>query len=259
MAENGYYTSLGLGAYRASEYHVAVLPKAWKRDGTVRGVIFCHGAGQDGRAAVGYDSGAGTFTTQSQRALVAGIAAAGLPVLAVDAGGAGTWGNDTGIAAITDAKTYLQGTLGAKTGSVLLLGVSMGGLNCLTWARANLASVAAFAGIMPVSDLTDIHANNRGGNTAAINTAYGGTYVDSTQRATHNPAFFAATGLAGLHYKAWYGASDTIVIPSTVTGVAAAIGATASTVSLAGQNHGETLVGTAPVADVVAFLQANAA
>lgn len=245
------WSSYGLDAYHAGEAHVAVIPKGYRYDGTVRGVLFCHSRGGDATQ--------GFLPTASTYAVIQAVARAGFPVLTTDLGGTDTWGNDTAIARLTEAKTYLQGAAwNAKAGTVLLLGQSMGALAMLNWARQNLASVAAAVGLVPVSDLNDVYANNRGGFAAGIDTAYGGSYVDSTQKALHNPAYFATLGdLAGLNYQAHYGSSDTIVIPSTVTGLVSAIGGTASAVNVGAYDHSTTLdhINTATL---TAFLAAHA-
>jgi pimeloyl-ACP methyl ester carboxylesterase len=258
MPPSGYMASMGYNVVRASEWHTFVLPKNWQRDGSKRGVIYCHGAGQDARAAAGWDKAQPNTPATNQRLLAGKIAAAGFPLVAIDAG-LDAWGNDTAITAMGQAQTYLQGALGAKAGKILMLGVSMGNLTALNYTRQNRALVAAVVGIMPLSDLNHYFVNS--GNAASVNAAYGGAYSDTTNAGGlwHNPTKYAAADLAGLAYKAWYGASDTIVPPATVTNVLSLIGGTASGVSLAGQVHGETLVGAVNADDVVAFLLANEA
>lgn len=238
----------GTGYYYTAEGHLALLPKTWKGDGTVRGIIYCHGAIQTEAQMIDATNYPGLVS------IMRAIADAGFPVLGIYAGG-DQWGNATGKARVTDGVTYLQGTLGAKAGKVALIGGSMGGLTILNWAKDNLASVACAVGIVPVSDVSDMVTNNRGSLAASINTAYS-TWNEATMGATYNPHTYAASGLAGLRYKCWYGASDTIVIPSTVTDVVSAIGATATGVSVAGDHT--TALNNIPPADVVSFLNTYA-
>lgn len=241
---NGFTSSVGAGM-------TTVLPKSWRGDGTVTGVVYCHGSGQDSRAVVGFDL-AGNGPAVNQQHLVQQVALAGFPVLSIDAAG-NAWGNDNAIAAVAAARAHLQTTLGAKPGKVLLVGVSMGGLTCLNWARQHRDQCAGFAGIMPVSDLQNYYANS--GNAAGVDAAYGGRYDDNVAGLTHNPTRYTADILA-LPYRAWYGSADTIVPPITVTNLARAI--YGQTTELPGQVHGETLIGAVDPTELIAFLRANA-
>lgn len=243
-----YATHCATGAYYTAEGSLAMLPKRWLADGTVRGCLYMHGATSDEKQMIDYTNAPGLL------AILAAVANAGYPILGVYAGG-DQWGNATAQARMDDAKTYLQGTLGAKSGSVVLIGGSMGGLAVQNWAKAHAASTACIVGITPVSDVNDIKTNNRGGLAASINTAYGGSYVEATYGATYNPHTYAATGLAGIPYKAWYGTSDAIVISTTVTDTVTAAGASASAVAVAG-DHGSA-PGNIPPADVVSFIGAH--
>lgn len=244
----GYATFRDVGAYYTAEGSLLMLPKRWLGDGTVRGVLFMHGATNTETQMID------NTNYPSLRAILAAVAQAGYPVLGVYAGG-DQWGNATAQARMDDAKTYLQGTVGAKTGSVVLIGGSMGGLACQNWAKAHAATTACIVGLVPVSDLNDIKTANRGGLAASVNTAYGGSYVEATYGATYNPHTYAATGLAGIPYKAWYGASDTIVLPATVTDVCTAAGASATAVSVTGGH--DTALDNIPPADVVSFIGAH--
>lgn len=240
---SGVRTTAGTGAYATGESHMACVPSAWKADGSKMGILYLHGATYTETQIMN------GVSFPALKAIISALVVAGYPVLGIYAGG-DAWGNSTAKARISDGKTYLQGTLGAKAGKIGLLGGSMGGLATLNWAKDNLSSVACAAGLVPVSDVSDIHTNNRGSLAASINTAYS-TWNEGTYGATYNPHTYAATGLAGLRWKAWYGATDTIVIPATVTDVVTAIGATASGVSVAG-DHTTAIASIAP-AGVVAY------
>lgn len=238
----------GSGDYYTGEGHMVLLPKRWLGDGTVRGILYLHGATQNETQMIDATNYSALTT------MLRTIADAGWPILGIYAGG-DKWGNSTGKARVTDGVTYLQGTIGAKAGKVALIGGSMGGLTILNWAKDNLSSVACAVGLVPVSDVSDMVTNNRGSLAASINSAYS-TWNEATMGATYNPHTYASTGLTGLRYKAWYGASDTVVISSTVTDVVTAIGATASGVSVTGDHN--SAVGNIPVTDVVSFLQTYA-
>lgn len=196
------------------EQNLALLPKAYPRDGSVRGVIYCHGALSTETQVLG-------TTFPNTAAIVAAIANI-YPTLACRFSG-DAWANDAAIAKVALAKTYLQGTVGAKSGKVFLLGGSMGGALAMAYARANPTLVAGLILLEPVSDLQDIATNNRGSLAASLNAAYSGGYSDATYGATHNPTTFASS-LAAIPVQTWYATDDATVIPATVTAVMTAIG-----------------------------------
>lgn len=231
------------------ESNLALLPKGYLRDGTRRGIVFCHGAGVTELYAIDQSS-------PNMAALLRAIVDAGYPVLASLCAG-NNWGNDGGIAKVSAARTYLQGTLGAKSGKVILIGNSMGGCLSYAWARANLTSVACIVGILPVSDLNDIVTNNRGGLGAEASGAYSGGYSEATYGATHNPVNFAAQ-LSGLPIQAWSASDDTIVVPSTVTAFAAGVGSSVETHNTLTGGHSDSTYGQISAATVLTFLAAHA-
>lgn len=222
-------------------------PRDYAMDGTVRGVIFSHGAG--GNEAVPFGSTQSTNVSAVMRE-VASI----YPVLSCTFTGQQHWGNDAALTALTDAVNFLKGTFGAKTGKVLLIGQSMGHLHIANWARANPSLVAGIVGILPVSDLNDLVTNNRGSTAAAINAAYGGAYSESTNGPTKNPANYAATGLVGIPWRGYYASDDTLVLPGTVTGLASSIGSTATATSLGTGGHADGPVANVDIAQLLTFL-----
>lgn len=230
------------------EQNLSMLRKADPRDGTRRGVIFLHGAG--GLETQAIDAGSYPNLTGIIRA----IADAGYPVLSARQTGDG-WANDATITKIGLAKTYLQGTLGAKSGKVFLFGGSMGAASAMAYARANPTSIAGLLLMLPVSDLQDFVTNDRGGLASSVNAAYSGGYSNATYGATHNPTTFASS-LAGIPVQAWYSTTDTVVIASTVTPVMAAIGGV-DLRALTG-SHSDTPFGQVTIPDVLTFLAAAA-
>lgn len=196
------------------EQNLALLPKAYPRDGSVRGVIYCHGALSTETQVLG-------TTFPNTAAIVAAIANI-YPTLACRFSG-DAWANDAAIAKVALAKTYLQGTVGAKSGKVFLLGGSMGGQLAMAYARANPTLVQALELLLPVCDPQDIVTNNRGSLASSVNAAYSGGYSDATYAATHSPKTFGAS-LAGIATQAWLATDDAVVIPQTVTDTMALIG-----------------------------------
>lgn len=232
-----------VGTAGGGEYWTLATPSE-HTPGSKMGVIFCHGAtSNETQPWAAWPFAIGN--------IVRSVVQAGFPVLSIFGGG-DTWGNATFKARMDEAVAAFPG-LGAKNAPVAVMGGSMGGLS-LNWVKDNMASTACFVGITPVTDVTDIHTNNRSSLAGSINTAYS-TWSEATYGATYNPKTYAAGSLTGLDYKAWYGASDSIVITTTVTDIVTAIGGTASAVSVAGDHT--TALGNIPPADVVAFLVAN--
>jgi hypothetical protein len=231
-----------VGTAGGSEYWTLATPSELVA-GAKMGVIYCHGAtGDETQPWSSWPFALGN--------IIRSVVQAGFPVLSIHGGG-DTWGNATFKTRMSEAVAAFP-ALGAKDAPVAVMGGSMGALS-LNWVKDHLADTACFVGLTPVTDVTDIHTNNRSGLAGSINTAYS-TWSEATYGADHNPATYAAS-LTGLDYKAWYGASDAIVIPSTVTDIVSDIGGTASAVSVTGDHT--TALANIPAADVVAFLVAN--
>lgn len=234
-------SSFGMGAVSTGEQYLAMRPKLATAAPKV-GILYCHAS--NGQAAEAQYFG-GVHT------IVAALVSAGHPVLACELGGATTWGNDTSLARVTTARSYLQASMGARPGKVALLGLSMGGLTALAWAGANSALTAGVVGLIPVVNIADIHTSNRGGATATINAAYGGAYSDATLGATHNPQRMAAAGkYAGIPIRTYYGDSDAICVPATQTAFASSSGAI--TTRLTGGHASSTIEQIDP-AEIVTF------
>ncbi len=233
-----------VGAATVGEGLVAYLPRCWSAGAPL--VACCHGA--TGNATNVYDAAYETIPSVARA-----LAGVGYAVVCADLGG-DTWGNATMRSRLDDLYGYVTGTLGCAT-PIGIYGGSMGGC-ALSWVAANRSKVAAFAGVEPVSDINDIYTNNRQNLGSSINAAYGGAWSQATYGVTCNPITLAQGGsFSGMPYKAWYGDSDTTVIPSTVTGLISAIGGTASGVVVTGGTHATT-TGLTPAADVASFFRA---
>lgn len=241
------WSSTGLGAVSSGELYTTILPKFPRAVGTMPGVIYAHGNTSNATSAIGPDVGP----------VVQAIADAGYPVLSGDWGGTSTWGNDTTIARITTGRAYMQASMGARAGKVILVGGSAGGAGVLAWAAANPTLVQCIVGLLPVSDVDDIFTHNRAGIASNISSCYSGGWTQATYGATHNPVTMAAAGkFAGMPMRLFYGTTDTTVIPSTVQALAASVGSTAIISSVPGDHVGTTFQAIdAPT--VVAFIRAN--
>lgn len=250
-----------------------------KRDGTRRGVIYCHNLGAG--ALTPLDPTVAPGTNQLLRA----IADAGFPVLTHDFG-YGAFGNPAAVELVEAARQVLQfspaqGGGGAKAGPVILLGVSMGGALAVNYAKTYRANVRALLGVVPLSDLDDARNNNRPNgwtgaapnapiNVNAINTAYGLPMGSTGDYPLHgsslvplpagaNPAIDYA-GAVGIPAKAWYADSDATVPPATVIDLwAHKLGGEAVDISPGPDLHDEAAIERIDPDDVLRFLWPHAA
>lgn len=234
------WTSLGLGNVHAGEQDMRIMPKYPAAAGTQVGVLFCHSAGA---------SAVEPFTP-AQASWLMPLAALGHPILATDLGGPMTWGNDTAIARITEAKAYLHSAMGAKTGKIILACMSMGAAGGLAWAGANPSLVSAVIGVSPVGNITDIWTTNYTGWAATIDTCYSGGWSEATYGAAHNPATLAAAGkFSTIPMLLFSGISDPLVMPATVQYLADHAAPGSSRVAIVGQHT--IPVPTQPILDFI--------
>lgn len=241
----------GYSAGNSGDPGLAVMPRLHQQRQAKKPIILVPGhAASSSLCAAEY---ADLTNNPNQAKLARALADYGYPCFAPNADG-NTWGNDTALTRIGEAKTYLQTTLGCLSGAVILLGVSMGAGAMMAWARANKVSVAAMVGILPVSDLQDIVTNNRGGLASNVNAAYSGGYSNASYGSTHNPAVFASQ-LAGIPTQLWYATDDTVVLPSTITSVA--LGITDVDLHAVTGGHTDAALGAVDAATVIAFLAAH--
>jgi dipeptidyl aminopeptidase/acylaminoacyl peptidase len=217
-----------------------------------RGILYVHGR-EDGSSG----NGAISFRQYVERyKLFEALGDAGHVILSCDFGGIMTWGNNTVISRISAAVAYLLSSGLVLPNEVALLGTSMGGLNSLAWAAANLNYASCMIGIIPVVNLTDMHANNRGGFAAEINAAYGGSYSEASFGAVHNPATIAiAGGYSALPIQLWYGNTDTVAVPAAITAFGASVGAGCELHEMSG-GHSEAIVAQVSATSILSFIAA---
>lgn len=237
------FASYGSGRYFTGEGDWFVAPRTYKPDGTLRGVIYCHGAGS---TVAGYVAD----PTSAQYRLIQAIGSA-FPTAVCDLGGVLTWGNATMRSRVDSARAWLQGPWGAKAGTVLLVGYSMGGAGALNYAQGSPGTVAALAGIMPVTDIAEMYATDRGSYRASIGTAWGVTYpaplpVGASPAASYGQA---------LPLSFWTASNDTTALPAPAAVLAASVGGAVHDVGPVGHSG----VDAVPIPDVLAFLRARAA
>lgn len=254
------FTSYGAGRYVASEGDVLMLPSAYKRDGTARGIVYCHGAGELAPTPL---NAAGNKTYQLR--LMQTLVEAGFPLVSCDLGvwaagnttDSNNWGSTQAQTRIGQAKTWLQSASGggAKSGTVLLLGISMGNAAMVNYAKNAAAAVGAMVGILPVADIDDIYQNNRNSYRAAIGSAWGVTFPAALP-ANSNPAT-SNSGAVGIPYRTYYASDDTIALPAPATALTTAIGGTATNLGALG--HTDAAIGAVSPYEVADFFRLYAA
>lgn len=183
---------------------------AWVAGHGRPGIVYAHGA--TGTMA----QLRSTVTNRADHLLVNELALAGFVVLVAELGG-DTYCNDTAIARIETARTYLTTTLQCPGPKIGLVGGSMGAGNSLAYLKAHPDKVL-FAGVqIPFLDIADVRDNNRLGLASAINAAYGGTYDDVVHGPDHSPVRFAASlpNQATVPIRMWTSSDDPACIPST--------------------------------------------
>jgi hypothetical protein len=225
---------------KGTEVGATVIRHDYQLSGRDRGIIHCHGRG--GTPADATVLGGGLFyVIQACGAIAPNI----MPTL----GGTTTWGNDVSQTKLGDAITYLQGTLGAASGTVCIYAASMGALTALNYYRANPTKVAAIALGMPAVDLAYEHDNNIGGWAVEIETAYGGTSAYNAAVAGHDPMQHTSD-FTGVPMKVWYASDDTAAITARQQAFISATGCQSQNLGAVG--HTLTAV---PADEVVAFFK----
>ncbi|HEY1140085.1 MAG TPA: alpha/beta fold hydrolase, partial [Lysobacter sp.] len=197
------WTDVGVGRAAAAERDVVIRPKYVRAPS--RGVLYAHGSEAG-------EGGAVQWMSIPSRWPVMRAVGAKATMVAADLGGNQTWGNNTAIARMASAYTYARALPDFADTKVNILAQSMGATTALAWAAQNPTLVGRIALMIPVINLADLRDNSW--VQPNIDAAYGGTYVEATQGATHNPLTLAAAGkFAGLQIQLWYGTTDTLCKP----------------------------------------------
>lgn len=118
----------------------------------------------------------------------------------------GIWGNDNHIARIEEARLYLASEF-LSAGPVTLIGVSMGGLGILNYAKAHPTLVRAVVPQTAVLDLT-LWIAETGGAASGVHAAYGGAYSEAVHGADHNPHTWWSTLTTDIAAKIFYSSED---------------------------------------------------
>lgn len=119
----------------------------------------------------------------------------------------GIWGCDAHVALIEDARTYLASTMGS-TGKVTLVGVSMGGLGVMNYAKNYPGNVKTLAPITAVIDLQDWWSSLTVPARASIDAVYPPNYSDATYGANYNPKLWWSSLTKDIFVKLFYSTAD---------------------------------------------------
>lgn len=153
------------------------------------------------------------------------------------------WGNDASLTKFGQHVTYLQGTMGAKAGKIIILYGSGGCSIAYNWARANPSSVYCIAGAIGSVDLEFARSTAASRDTnfqASIEAAYTDNTTWQAARPTHNPIEYVST-LSAIPQLDYYGAIDNTVDDGSAgrhVAFGAAAGAALTQVAMAGVGHG---------------------
>lgn len=234
-------TSFAANRYQASEYDYIAAPMRGWLGKEANLALYLHGSGSSAEKVAG-----GTY----ERDLVLALAAD--QVVHVGDYGYETWGNDTGIARVHKAITYMRANWGVS-GPVVLTCASMGAANAFAYTLAYPENVKAVAAVIPLVDLADIY--GRGGMSAQLNAAYGGSYNDAVHGPTHSPIQFVANLPASLPVHLWSVPNDPLTPAATAQAFVAARPQTEFSM-LPDVPHGAVAVGAA-TNEVMQFVRAH--
>lgn len=217
----GRVTSYGT---KGTELAATLVRRNYRLDASKPAVIFCHGLNGQAWHPVNYPD-----------PVLDELAQRGFPIMSPDLGGVATWGNTASQTKLADARAYMQASMGAKAGGVLLWAGSMGTLTALNFLRNNPTLVLGMAAGLPAVDLADLHDNAvaRGITEASIDTAYANHAGYVAALPTHNPSQGDFAAVAD-KIRLWYSTDDPTTIPARVTAFAAASGATAVSMGATG-------------------------
>jgi pimeloyl-ACP methyl ester carboxylesterase len=181
-------------------------------DGSRRGVLVCHSAGQRH-----YDQSLAQWWPVPRALAQSGMFAC----LACDFGdgdveagetsGPYSWGNENSIARMSDAYRFLnEPRVGTKAGGVLVVGSSMGALVGLNWTLRHRALVRGVLLGCPVLDLAAAYDAGRSALAETVAAAYGVNPPSAIPRsALHSPVSYAPD-LAGVPIRIYASRDDPV-------------------------------------------------
>lgn len=228
--------SYGLSRYQAAETDMLLNEQRAHVSG--RGCLLFGGRGQDTERVL---------ADADAVRLALAITDAGVPTFHAAYGNVVGWGNDAMLTRAGTARTYQQTAQGVATDKVVLVGISMGTVAALRYAKANPTLVSGIALILPLPDIQYVYDNNLLGFQAEVGTAYGARPSDA-QTPARNASSYTTQSVKG-----WYSTDDPIATPTQWTAFATAAGA--ASVSLGAAGHTFTSLA---MADVAAYVRSRA-
>lgn len=225
----GVVSSYRIGAYQSGEGSCLLHSRLHPFDGSKRACLYFWGRGNQSWQATSR-----VYWNGLQRDL----AEAGIPVLSGDYGSPTHWGSPTAVTRAEQLRVWGSDQLKLRSDKVVVMGISMGSLAALNYARANPSKVAAIVLITPITRLAYYHDTYNGGSEAAqIDTAYGGLAAYQAAVPTSDPQQYAAS-LSGIPLKAWYSTTDPDIPVAHVQSFAAAVGGTSASLGAVGHSAG---------------------
>lgn len=246
-------TSYGVGLIAAGEAHLIIRPRERLDYTGATPVIYCHHA--TGMAWTPLRQQGQTVTDANIALIMESLAVLGHPVIASDQGGASSWNSATARQRVTDALNFISAQTGCRADRVLLYGDSMGSLLALSWARANLAKVAAICCALPLPDFVRTHAQGGAPIPANIEAAWGGLAAWQAGVNAVDPMQHL-TDYEGVPIQLHYSVDDPLALPADSIAFAAAV-SSAEAIAFSGAG-GHNEAGTFDTRACVEFLHSNA-
>lgn len=193
----------GTGRIVASQADAVMQPR-WRRGERI-GVVYAHG-GNGVPSYIGLGQGSRHFV---QMARDFGYPSAGTYLTALP------WGNATAQGRVRSTRTYLQSSLGARSGGVIIFAVSQGTAAAMTVAADHPDEVLGVVSFLPAFDLDNLRELDPFNSRAGIDAAWGVTYPTPLP-ADANPAL-RKDDLADMPILMFYATNDGFIPTSVVT------------------------------------------
>lgn len=152
--------------------------------------------------------------------------------------GGDTFANDTAMARIDAALSYINSAVGTNYTKFHLFGTSMGASLALRYASLNPTKVVSLTGVIPLTNLISTYEGDLGGLRASIGTAWGVTYPTPLPAGADLVAQAPVIANAKIPCQFYYANNDTICLPADVLAMAALTKGKAYDVGALGHSQG---------------------
>jgi len=210
----GTFRAIDLGSYTTScpaDEATLLMDGSYRADGTRRGVIVCHSAGQRHHDQTLVEWWPVPRALAESGRFVCLACDFGDPTVETGPTSARySWGNDNALLRMTEAYQFLVGhRVRAKGGPVLLVATSMGAVLALNWSLRYRDQVSGVILACPVLDLMTVYCSS-GASTFGVGAAYGvRPPVGIPELSSHSPAAYAPQ-LSGLPIRIYASHNDPI-------------------------------------------------